>query len=151
MRLNDAGQMIGRWLHETENKFHDIQCNVSVVMPNHMHFIVVNVGADRCVCPNNSGEHVGSGEHTGRGEHVGSPLRRVVQWFKTMTTNAYIRGVKEKGWSPFDGKLWQRNYYEHIIRDDNDYKRICKYIEQNPLKWALDSLNALNGDNPGKN
>jgi len=92
MRLNDAGQMIGRWLHETENKFHDIQCRVSVVMPNHMHFIVVNVGADQCVCPGQSGApvvsgvHVHRGEHAGRGEHVGSPLRRVVQWFKTMTT-----------------------------------------------------------------
>jgi len=59
--------------------------------------------------------------------------------------------VKEKGWPPFDGKLWQRNYYEPIVRDENDYKRICKYIEQNPLKWALDSLNRLNNNHPGRN
>lgn len=38
----------------------------------------------------------------------------IVQWFKTMTTNASISGVKLHGWQPFNGKLWQRNYYEHI-------------------------------------
>jgi len=58
-------------------------------MPNHVHFIVVNVGADTQVCPYKTGEHTGS-----MGEHTGSPLHGVVQWFKTMTTNEYIRGVK---------------------------------------------------------
>ena len=65
-------------------------------MPNHVHFIVVNVGADTQVCPYKTGEHTGSmGEFIGSmGEHTGSPLHGVVQWFKTMTTNEYIRGVK---------------------------------------------------------
>jgi REP element-mobilizing transposase RayT len=57
------------------------------------------------------------------GEHIGSPLRNVVQWFKTMTTNEYIRHVKQNGWRPFNGKLWQRNYYEHIIRNEKEQKR----------------------------
>ncbi|MDI9355964.1 MAG: hypothetical protein QM536_02935, partial [Chitinophagaceae bacterium] len=67
------------------------------------------------------------------GEHIGSPLHRVVQWLKTMTTNEYIRGVKTLGWQPFNGKLWQRNYWEHIIRNENDYLRIAEYIINNPL------------------
>ncbi|MCK4542749.1 MAG: hypothetical protein KAU17_11000, partial [Spirochaetales bacterium] len=41
-------------------------------------------------------------------------------------------------------KLLQRNYYEHIIRDKNDYIRITEYIEKNPIKWELDSLNPGN-------
>ena len=39
-------------------------------------------------------------------------------------------------------KLWQRNYYEHIIRDNNEYDRITEYIENNPIKWELDLLNS---------
>ncbi|MCU0351774.1 MAG: hypothetical protein MUF43_13255, partial [Flavobacterium sp.] len=74
------------------------------------------------------------------GEHVGSPLHRVVQWFKTMTTNEYIRGVKNLGWTRFDGKLWQRNYWEHIIRNDEECQRIANYIMNNPLNWENDKL-----------
>ena len=89
-----------------------------------------------------SDEHT-SDEHKGSpllGEHMGSPLYRVVQWFKTMTTNEYIRGVKNHDWERFDGKLWQRNYYEHIIRDDRAYHNISSYIRNNPAKWQQDKL-----------
>ena len=75
---------------------------------------------------------------------MGSPLRRVVQWFKTMTTNEYIRGIKQNGWQPLKGKLWQRNYWEHIIRDENDLNRYREYIINNPLKWELDNENPQN-------
>jgi len=79
------------------------------------------------------------------GEHVGSPqpgsqLSDVVRWFKTMTTNEYIRGVKNLGWQPFDRKLWQRNYYEHIIRTPESHERIANYIVNNPAKWAEDKF-----------
>ena len=60
-----------------------------------------------------------------------------------MTTNEYIRGVKQFGWSPFEGRLWQRNYYEHIIRGQADYERIANYIAANPAKWDEDSENPL--------
>jgi REP element-mobilizing transposase RayT len=74
------------------------------------------------------------------GEHIGSPLHRVVQWFKTMTTNEYIRGVKTLEWQPFDKRLWQRNYYEHIIRNNRSYQYIANYIENNSENWQQDKL-----------
>jgi REP element-mobilizing transposase RayT len=77
------------------------------------------------------------------GEHIGSPLHRVIQWFKTMTTNEYIRGVKTLGWKPFDKKLWQRNYYEHIVRDERAYQNISGYIVNNPLMWSSDDFFAV--------
>jgi hypothetical protein len=78
------------------------------------------------------------------GEHIGSPLHRVLQWFKTMTTNEYIRGVKNLNWEPFDKKLWQRNYWEHIVRDENSYFKITNYIINNPMNWKEDILNLEN-------
>ncbi|MHC4874339.1 MAG: transposase [Planctomycetota bacterium] len=41
-------------------------------------------------------------------------------------------------------KLWQRNYWEHIIRDEDDFNLISEYIENNPAKWDLDKLNPAN-------
>ena len=70
-----------------------------------------------------------------------APLSQMIQWFKTMTTNEYIRGVKELGWPRFDGKLWQRDYYEHIIRNAGEANRIHLYIESNPSHWAEDEEN----------
>lgn len=70
-------------------------------------------------------------------------LGDVMDWFKTMTTNEYIRGVKTLGWPPFDRRVWQRNYYEHIVRSEAELDRIRVYIANNPLKWALDMENPL--------
>jgi putative transposase len=61
-----------------------------------------------------------------------------MQWFKTMTTNEYIRGINTHGWERFNGKLWQRNYYEHIIRNEKELSRIREYIVNNPMQWEPD-------------
>jgi|GEM_PF-1257733 len=107
------------------------------------------VGADLCVCPDNYRggpttektipEKRVRGEHAA-GEHTGSPLPRVIQWFKTMTTNEYIRGVKQHGWALFPGKLWQRNYYEHIIRNENEMTRIREYIMTNSAPMSQNQV-----------
>lgn len=80
------------------------------------------------------------GEQPVTGEHIGSPLGGVVQWFKTMTTNEYIRGVKQLGWAPFNGKLWQRNYWENIIRNEQSFQRVSAYIINNPKNWNGDKF-----------
>ena len=166
LRLNDAGEMICRWYEELGNKFPDIECDAFVCMPNHVHFVVVNVGADLCVRPGSNStdlrvrpglvqQQIGqthrsndgqahrsapTNAHVILGEHIGSPLHRVVQWFKTMATNEYIRGVKQCGWAPFPGKLWQRNYWEHIVRNEPELNRVREYIRNNPAQWELDKL-----------
>lgn len=60
-----------------------------------------------------------------------------------MTTNEYIRGVKNLGWTPFNGKLWQRNYYEHIIRDQKSFINIRNYIINNPKNWNNDKFTPI--------
>lgn len=135
--------MVEKWFKETGKKFINVKYDEYVVMPNHFHGIIQIVGADLCVRP---GDHRPD-DNTGR--HTGLPLRRqnnssipeIVQWFKTMTTNAYIKGVKQKNWPKFDGKLWQRNYYEHVIRNDIDLDETREYISNNLKKWHLDKEN----------
>jgi hypothetical protein len=58
--------------------------------------------------------------------------------FKTMTTNEYIRGVKTGAWPPFNPRLWQRNYYEHVIRNKESLNHIRQCILDNPARWEFD-------------
>ncbi|WP_058868183.1 transposase [Chloracidobacterium thermophilum] len=158
MRLNDAGRMVEKWRCEINRKFPWVETDEHIIMPNHFHgIIVINaptpVGADLRVrpCePNHPGAHdahsgahdAHSGAHDAHsGAHIGAPLPAIIQWFKTMTTNEYTRGVKRSGWPPFAGKLWQRNYYEHIIRDEAAFHRIREYIAKNPWQWEWDREN----------
>jgi hypothetical protein len=60
-----------------------------------------------------------------------------MQFVKTMTTNDYIRGVKAGILAPFEIKLWQKSYYDHVIRNQQDYDETWQYIENNPSKWML--------------
>ena len=151
MVLNEAGKMVAKWWNELPGKFPSVTADACVVMPNHFHGVVfihdTTVGADLRVGPGDMGNQ----NVMGKGAHIGAPLQpmprpdaplsQIVQWFKTMTTNEYIRGVKGMNWQPFIGKLWQRNYYEHIIRNEEDYERIFNYIVTNPVNWGEDEEN----------
>ena len=68
-------------------------------------------------------------------------LPDVVQRFKSLTTAKYREGVRQSDWRPFAGQLWQRNYYEHVIRDEEELDRVRQYITENPLRWDQDPEN----------
>ncbi|WP_429886412.1 transposase [Geoalkalibacter halelectricus] len=166
MAVNEAGRMVEEWWLKIPGKFGNVAPDDYVIMPNHFHAIVTLVGADPCVRPGfdsdpcvrpaldpgieNQGAHVGAeepGAHMGAeepGAHVGAPLHRIVQWFKTMTTNAYIHSVHAHAWRPFPGRLWQRNYHERIIRNDDELANIRAYIRGNPARWHEDADNPAN-------
>ena len=112
------------------------------IMPNHIHGIIKIVGAGPCACPN-------IGQPQGVAP-TGLSLPDVIHRFKTMTTKRYIDGVKHHGWPRFDGKLWQRNYWEHIIRNDDELNRIRQYIINNPAKWEMDRNHPGTGNRVGE-
>ena len=144
IRLNEIGKMVEKWWFEIIKKFQEVELDEYVTMPNHFHGIVVLVGADLRVCPDG-----------GKGGHIGPPLQKpgangqakrpalpnVIQWFKTMTTNEYLRNVKEKGWTPISQRLWQRNYFEHVIRSEESLNKIREYVFTNPGLWETDPEN----------
>ncbi len=143
IRLNDAGRMIERWWCELKRKFATVETDRFVIMPNHVHGILViadfPVGADLRVGPDSEGAHTGAPlPAAGLGR---AALPTIVQWFKTMTTNEYMRGIKMSGWIPFTGRLWQRNYYEHVVRNEKSLNRIREYIVTNPARWDFDREN----------
>lgn len=114
MRPPPLGNPILFWLYELEKKYSGIQIDSYCIMPDHIHFILVITGA-----------------------HTGAPLPELIKWYKTQTTNAYIRLVKKGLLSTFQKHIWQRGYYEHIIRNDIDLAETRQYIQINPLNWTL--------------
>lgn len=143
MMLNDAGRMVEEWYFKLESKYPDKKCHEMVVMPNHMHFILENApvgdahaGASQRGRPS---DDPADEPHYGPENHqFNSPLGQAVGWLKTMTTNAYIRGVKSHGWQRFNRRVWQRNYFERIIWTDKAYRNISQYIIDNPKNWNSD-------------
>ena len=161
MILNDAGKMVNdEWL-KLPKRFHNIRLHEYIVMPNHFHAILEivnqnenNVGATRVVNlvvdPNNNTIDINQ-----KGQPQGiaptetptetptnkKTLGDIVGAFQSITTVEYIRGIKTKNWKPFDKKIWQRNYWEHIIRNKKSYNTISEYIRNNPQKWDDDRLN----------
>lgn len=142
MVLNDAGKMVDKWWQKLPDKY-AIEIDAYRIMPNHLHGIINIVGAHPCVRPDNNGYDSDSKGrvHVLGQTHGSAPTTTVgmiVQWFKTMLTNEYIRNVKNNNWPAFNEYLWQRNYYEHIIRGEADLNRIREYIINNPADWDKD-------------
>jgi REP element-mobilizing transposase RayT len=152
MRVNDAGVMVQKWWHESAKKFKNLELDEFVIMPNHFYGIILIVGATLCGCPdicdrpeiNAQPSTTGHTTEAGQPHRVAPTLGDFVDWFKTMTTNEYIRNVRQYNWPPFNGKFWQRNYYEHIIKNEKEMDRIRQYIIENPMKWAEDENNPVN-------
>jgi len=127
MQLNDAGKMVEhQWLILPE-RFDNIRIDQYVVMPNHFHAIL------QIIAPK------------------GKALGDILGAFSSIVTVEYIRGVKENNWRPSPKKLFQRNYWEHIIRNEEELLRIRNYIKNNPSKWENDRFIRASGNRVQEN
>ncbi len=142
MSLTDAGKMVQTVWNEIPKFYAGVEVDEFVVMPNHIHGIVVlegaaqcnrSVGAGPCACPDAT-------DHKGN-TPTRMSLPDVVQRLKAMTTKRYIDGVGDAGWPRFSKLLWQRSYFEHVIRNPESLDRIRRYILENPGRWTVDPEN----------
>jgi putative transposase len=127
MVLSDLGKSVQRCWDAIPAHFSNAQLDTFMVMPNHIHGIIVIVGA-RHASPLPKGISPRGPEPQSIGAIVGS--------FKSAVTKFINNQRGTPGTS-----VWQRNYYEHIIRDESTLERIREYIVTNPLRWAIDREN----------
>ena len=131
MLLNDAGIMVHKLWNGLSVKYPDIETDEFVVMPNHIHGMVVIVGA-QFIAPFDC-DAINQNRKQGAINHAPT-IGEIVRAFKARCTCA-INATRNAPGVP----LWQRNYYEHIIRDERELHAIRKYIRYNPLKWEEDT------------
>ena len=145
MRLNEIGEIVVECWNRIPQHFPSVELGEYVIMPNHIHGIIEsNIVGTRSPRPIEA-EHstpptVGARSPRPTGD---SPaLGKIVAYFKYQSTKHINQHHNTPG-----TRIWQRNFYDHVIRDDTDLQRICQYIQDNPMKWALDQLHP---DNPSK-
>jgi len=133
--LNGMGRIVARNWNELPEHFPNIKIDEFIVMPNHTHGIINIVGAG-FPRPDDNGygnDGKGRGDHDkGRGNRAPT-LGQIVAYFKYGTTKQ-INAIRQTPGI----RLWQRNYYEHIVRNEPDLARIREYIVNNPVQWEED-------------
>ena len=115
VRLSDIGQNVEQVIGEMNRIYQDIRIELYVIMPNHLHLIVhvfEKAGTSRTPSPTKTNARIPA---------LISTLKRF--------SNRYV-----------EENMWQRSYYDHIIRDDSEYEAVCRYIENNPDQWEEDEL-----------
>ena len=119
MHLNDFGMIIDRFWHRVPARFPLIELDAFAVMLNHFHGILMV-----------------SSKAGGETPPLQNPIGRAVAYFKYLSAKE-INRMRENPGLP----IWQRNYYEHIIRSESELHKIRTYIMENPLKWEEDEEN----------
>ena len=114
VELSEYGQVIYKEIEDTPLYYENITVEKFVVMPNHIHMIVLingNGGAPRASRPTSA-------------------------WIPKMIGIIKRKTNKANGFN-----MWQTSYHDHIIRDEEEYLRIWKYIDENPIRWNEDEFN----------
>jgi REP element-mobilizing transposase RayT len=165
MVLNEFGTIAYNEWNKLAERFLNFELDVFQIMPNHMHGIIVLVGAGFTPAQNNAGftedENAGfpvpntrAGVNPARTGTIGD----IIGAYKSLVANECLKIFKSNGaevnpkgsglnpkWAgvnpaPTMEKLWQRNYYEHIIRNEQSFQTISNYIVSNPSKWKDDKF-----------
>jgi REP element-mobilizing transposase RayT len=130
IRLNDWGNIADRVWAEVKGHFHGVAIDRHVVMPNHVHANIVilydPLRGDRVSAPAGQG---------GETPPLRPTLGQIVAYYKYQTARTInlMRGMP-------GAKFWQRNYWEHVVRNEEEMNRIQEYIVTNPVRWSDDQL-----------
>ncbi|PIZ44091.1 transposase [candidate division WWE3 bacterium CG_4_10_14_0_2_um_filter_41_14] len=119
MELNDFGNIVNNWWYEIPEHFKNVRLDEWQIMPNHVHGIIqIN-------------------SNHGRGNHAPTTLGQIVGYYKYQSTKQF-NAIVGAGSSRPNPKMWQRGYYDRVIRNDRELDRIRTYIVNNPKNWLDD-------------
>ena len=122
IKLNELGKIVSQYLYDLPNHYPHVKLDKFIIMPNHIHGIFMLVGAGFKPPPTINKKRHG--------------LTEIIRAFKTFSSRKINKLYKISGTS-----VWQRNYYERIVRDEDELNKIRQYISDNPIKWELDKEN----------
>ncbi|MHB8113098.1 MAG: transposase [Bellilinea sp.] len=150
MKLNVFGRIVHRTWMEIPAHYPYVELAAFCVMPNHFHGIIILTdnrrggSANKGRVPEMATSVIellaGRDQTRPYARHQRHGLPEIVRWFKSFSARRINTIRKISGVS-----VWQRNYYEHIIRDERNYANIFDYIQTNPLNWETDEENSRLG------
>ena len=147
MYLNEYGEIVQKWWDEIPIHFPNVELGAFVIMPNHVHgiiWIITNRRGEVLSPHNNPNNNIQNifvdriNNQDGETPPLHKPiLGQIIAYFKYQSTKEMNRIETENAIR----KFWQRNYYEHIIRNEKDLQNKTDYIESNPALWNEDDNN----------
>jgi len=139
MQVNQFGEIVREEWQKTDNVRENVILDEFVIMPNHIHGILIvvdGVGATRWVALNEPNLDTRATRRVAPTGPVSGSIGAIVGQFKSAVTKR-INTLRDNPGCP----VWQRSYYEHVIRSERDLENVRRYIMENPLKWDLDENN----------
>ncbi len=136
MELNDKGRIVQKCWLDLHNHYKNCKLHAFVIMPNHIHGIIEIVGNGFKPFQNKPTTNKIQNEPTTNKRNGLKPfptygLSEIIRGFKTFSS----KNINQKSKHKF---TWQKSFYDHIIRNDEELIRISDYIEKNPLLWKQD-------------
>ncbi len=127
MQLNDAGHLVAASLLALQSKADGIVIDTHMVMPDHLHAIIM----------------------LGTNPDASTPasIPEIVHAFKNRVIKTWPGGIRRGMWEPYDTRLWQRSYYDTLIRNDVHLEKTRQYILDNPGRW-IERMESQGGDHP---
>ena len=147
MHLDQFGHIVKATWDELPHHYSNVERDALVVMPNHIHGIImlsdVDGGRESDVGAGfKPARGVPAGPNSGRAGFKPATLPEIVRAFKTFSARRINELRRTIGSS-----VWQRNYYEHVVRGEIELHRIREYIANNPLQWEMDRENPFRNTN----
>ena len=142
MVLNEYGRIAEEELIKTSKMRPNIKLEAFIIMPNHIHGIIeIKGGRGTTHCDKGMTPHVRGTMHRAHmeerfGKPTSNTIPTIIRGYKSSVTKQINTMRKQHG-----VPVWQRNYYEHIIRNEKMHQQISEYIRNNPLQWADDKYN----------
>ena len=130
INLTQIGKIIDNQWNDIPNRYNNIILDQYIIMPNHIHGILI---INNCL------------NELSRAQASGAPtIGQIIRSFKSKSTLEYVKHINDNNLN-ISGKIWQRLFYDHIIRNDKSLHKIREYIINNPSTWDTDE------NNPGHN
>jgi REP element-mobilizing transposase RayT len=142
MELSAAGRKVAEVWNGLSGRFPHVMTDEFVVMPNHVHGIIFIVGAPLaapCFFSEFQSKHQGAASSAPTPTPNAPTLGQIMRVFKSLSAISVNR-ILDRTERP----LWQRNFYERIVRDEDELAGVREYIRFNPLKWPDDTENPVN-------
>jgi REP element-mobilizing transposase RayT len=137
MHLNQFGEIVKRCWHDLMTRYFSITLDAFVVMPNHVHGIIVIDEFVGSLSNNITGDDRGNAGGETPPLRKPAPLSKIMGYLKYQSSRE-INALRNMPGIP----VWQRSFYGHVVRDEASLNRIREYIASNPMRWDLDRENA---------
>ncbi|MFH1855633.1 MAG: transposase [Candidatus Omnitrophota bacterium] len=120
IELTEIGQIIDNHWYDIPNQYDNIDVDEFIIMPNHIHgILIINKRAQASSAPT---------------------ISKIIRSFKSKITMEYLKYINQNNLN-VSGKIWQRSFYDHVIRNEKSLQNIREYVLNNPQNWPYDEEN----------